>query len=241
MRSLQVFVSIGIATLLLNACSNGGSNQIVTSTATPTSAAHKTSTTPTSPASSTQVADQLITKPTNNKIFLDKPVIAKNPAGNVTAVLQQAAPPPYGLIATTSKARRQQELLARVNLQKTNPDRDPFSTLPGTVAIPSPPAPPPLKLPPLVPPQPVAVKPPRPYVPPQPVQKEAETVKVTGAVEIAGRRYAIVSVPGDVTSQYVRVGQRIAGDKVLVKYIETDGTPMVILQQNGVEFTRYIR
>ncbi|WP_019500670.1 hypothetical protein [Pseudanabaena sp. PCC 6802] len=239
MRSLQAFISLGIATLLLNACSNAEPPQIVTSTATPTSAVHKTSTATTSPASAPKLAARTPTTPIKTKIFLDKPVTTQNPVSNVSAVLRQAAPPPYGLIATTSKAKRQQELLARVNVQ-TNPDRDPFSTLPGTVAIPPPP-PPPLKLPPLVPPQPLAVKPPRPYVLPQPVLKEAETVKVTGTVEIAGRRYAIVSVPGDVTSQYVREGQRIAGNKVLVKYIETGGTPMVILQQNGVEFARYIK
>lgn len=241
MRSLQAFISLGLATLLLNACSNGEPPQVVTSTATPTSAANKTSAdTTTSPTSSPKLSDRPTATSIKAKIFLDKPVTTRNPSSNVAAVLQKAAPPPYGLIATTSKARRQQELLARVNLQ-TNPDRDPFATLPGTVAIPSPPPPPPLKLPPLVPPQPLAVKPSRPYVPPQPALKEAETVKVTGAVEIAGRRYAIVSVPGDVTSQYVREGQRIAGNKVLVKYIETNGTPMVILQQNGVEFARYIR
>jgi hypothetical protein len=236
MRSLQVLVSLGIATLLLNAC-NGSSNQIVTSTATPTSAAYKTSATNTSPTSPPKLAEQPTAKSIKTKVFLDKPVTTRNSAGNLSAVLRQAAPPPYGLIETTSKTRRQQELLARVNVQ-TNPNRDPFSTLPGTVAIPPPP---PLKLPPIAPPPRSVVKPPRPYVPPQPVLREAETVKVTGAVEIAGRRYAIVSVPGDVTSQYVREGQRIAGNKVLVKYIDTNGTPMVILQQNGVEFTRYIR
>lgn len=239
MRGLQVVISLGMATLMLNSCSNRESTQIVTTTATPTSEVYTTSATPTSPTSSAKVADRSTTVPIKNKIFLDKPITAQNPVSNTAAVLPQTVPPPNGLIATTSKAQRQQELLARVNLQRSG--HDPFSTLPGTVALPPAPPPPPLKFPPLVPPQPLAVKPPRPYVPPQPVLKEAETVKITGAVEIAGRRYAIVSVPGDVTSQYVREGQRIAGNKVLVKYIETYGTPMVILQQNGVEFTRYIR
>jgi multidrug efflux pump subunit AcrA (membrane-fusion protein) len=114
--------------------------------------------------------------------------------------------------------------------------------LPGTIPEPPlkplPPLPP-LKLPPR--PQAIAAPQPIPYVPPQPKPKEAETVTVTGTVEIAGQRYAILSVPGDVTSQYVRAGQRIAGDKVLVKSIETYGTPRVVLQQNGVEFTRYIK
>jgi hypothetical protein len=228
-----------MATLLLPACSNGGSPPIVTSTATPTTVANKAVSAPISPKKFT---DRTIATPTTqkSKIFLDRPTAktSQSSPARISAVLGQAAPPPYGLIATTDKSRRQQELLARVNLQ-TNSNRDPFSTLPGSVAIPA--APPPLKLPPrpLVVPQPLVVASPRPYIPPQP--KEAETVKVTGAVEIAGQRYAIVSVPGDVTSQYVRVGQRIAGDKVLVKYIETYGTPRVVLQQNGVEFTRYIK
>jgi hypothetical protein len=135
-------------------------------------------------------------------------------------------------------------LLSQVNVQAqaTPTGRDPFAPLPGT--IPEPPLKP---LPPLpqlkLPARPQAIAAPQPiaYVPPQPKLREAETVTLTGTVEIAGKRYAILSVPGDVTSQYVRAGQRIAGDKVLVKSIETYGTPSVVLQQNGIEFTRYIK
>lgn len=235
MCSLHQILILATATLWLNACSNGVSTPIATSTATPTS-------TPATTATTTAKNTVSVSTLTSKSIFKPAP-ITPNSRLQISAALGQAAPS-YGLIATTDKFRRQQELLAQVNVQaQANPTgRDPFAPLPGTV--PEPPLPPLPKLPPLrlpVQPQPIAAPPKISYIPPQPKPKEAETVTVTGTVEIAGQRYAIVSVPGDVTSQYVRAGQRIAGDKVLVKSIETYGTPRVVLQQNGIDFTRYIK
>ncbi len=232
MRSLSQILILATATLWLNACSNGESTPIATSTATSTST--PTATTPT--AKKTVSVSTL----TSKSIFKPAPA-TPNSRPKISAVLDRAAPS-YGLIATTNKSLRQQELLAQVSVQaKANPtNRDPFAPLPGTI-----PEPPLAPLPPLprlrLPSRPQPIAAPIPYVPPQPKLREAETVTVTGTVDIAGRRYAILSVPGDVTSQYVRAGQRIAGDKVLVKSIETYGTPRVVLQQNGIEFTRYIK
>jgi hypothetical protein len=238
MRSLYQILFLATTTLWLNACSSGVSTPIATSTATSTSSSPTANPTPNSTTKSTVSVSTL----TSKSIFKPAPA-TPNSRPLISAVLGHAAPS-YGLIATTNKSLRQQELLSQVNVQaKASPtDRDPFAPLPGTIPEPPlkplPPLPP-LKLPPR--PQAIAAPQPIPYVPPQPKLKEAETVTVTGTVDIAGQRYAILSVPGDVTSQYVRAGQRIAGDKVLVKSIETYGTPRVVLQQNGVEFTRYIK
>lgn len=64
----------------------------------------------------------------------------------------------------------------------------------------------------------------------------AQGVSVTGVVTIGNENYAIVQSPVDGSSQYVRAGQRLANDQVLVKRIEVQGgSPMVILEQNGIE------
>jgi hypothetical protein len=143
------------------------------------------------------------------------------------------------LIDPTSKSKRQEELNYRVN-GNTNQGRDPFAVIPGSVPIPrfTPPTPP-------VRPVFQSVRPPvryaaRPaYTQPQP--KPEQKIVVSGAVEIGGSRYAIISVPGDVTSRYVRAGDRIAG-RVLVKRIEMSGAvSRVVLQQNGVESVHTIQ
>lgn len=149
------------------------------------------------------------------------------------------------LTEPTSKTKRQQELATRVNYDRGNVGRDPFTTLPGSLNLPPVNIPAPIQIPVALPaanPQPLVSKPIRSvpkstYTPPR---KEAELMTISGAVEIGGDRYAIVSVPGEATSQYVRAGEKLAQDKVLVKYIEMSGTPKVILQQNGVEFVRYV-
>lgn len=237
MRSLPQILLLATSTLCLNACSNG----VVTPIPTPIATSTATNATP---AANTTTKDVSVSTLTSKSVFL--PVSATpNSQLKVSSVLNRAAPS-YGLTATTNKYLRQQQLLAQVNEEaKANlaANRDPFAPLPGTV--PEPPLAPLRSLPPLpqlklpTRPQPIAAPQQISYVPPKP--KEAETVTLTGTVEIAGQRYAILSVPGDVTSQYVRAGQRIAGDKVLVKSIETYGTPRVVLQQNGTEFTRYIK
>lgn len=72
-----------------------------------------------------------------------------------------------------------------------------------------------------------------------PDTKAAEGTKVTGTVEISGTIYAIIDAFGESTSRYVRVGQMISNGRVLVKRIDTNAEPpIVVLQQNGVEILR---
>lgn len=65
----------------------------------------------------------------------------------------------------------------------------------------------------------------------------ASSVQVTGVVQINGARYAIVKAPGEPTSRYVRVGDRLANGTILVKRIETrsGSQPTVVLEENGIE------
>jgi hypothetical protein len=72
----------------------------------------------------------------------------------------------------------------------------------------------------------------------QPEPTEAKSIGVTGVMDMAGTQYAIVNVPGEPTSRYVKVGQRLANNQVLVKRIEMLGTPTVVFQQFNVEVPR---
>lgn len=93
-------------------------------------------------------------------------------------------------------------------------------------------------LPPVVPGS-VSTLPPPPALP-QP--DLAKTVAVTGVVQIGSDPQAIVKVPNEATSRYVRVGQLLANGQVLVKRIEiSEGAdPTVILEQYGVEVSRAV-
>jgi hypothetical protein len=74
-----------------------------------------------------------------------------------------------------------------------------------------------------------------------PDTKAAEGTKITGTVEVSGTIYAIVSAFGESTSRYVRTGQMISNGRVLVKRIDTNAEPpIVVLQQNGVEVLRAV-
>jgi hypothetical protein len=77
-------------------------------------------------------------------------------------------------------------------------------------------------------------------VPPPPDPAEAKAVKVSGVLQIGQEIVAIASVPGDrLPTRTIRVGQKIADGKVLVKAIDTTGlTPTVILEQFGIEVRR---
>ena len=75
--------------------------------------------------------------------------------------------------------------------------------------------------------------------PPPPDTRAAEGTRVTGTVEVSGTIYAIINAFGEPTSRYVRAGQLISNGKVLVKRIDTNAEPpIVVLQQNGVEVLR---
>jgi len=72
-----------------------------------------------------------------------------------------------------------------------------------------------------------------------PDTKLAEGAKVTGTVELSGTVYAIISAADEPSARYVKAGQLISNGKVLVKRIDTNAEPpIVVLQQNGVEVLR---
>lgn len=76
-------------------------------------------------------------------------------------------------------------------------------------------------------------------LPPLPTATLANTVEVTGVVNVGGIRQAIVKAPNEETSRYVREGQRLSGGQILVKRIDLTGAePVVILEENGVEVSR---
>lgn len=132
------------------------------------------------------------------------------------------------------------------------------STAPQSPAsLPTSPVPPLPNLPPApVPTVPVPVQPPSglpaqppvtvtaPQQPPAPAVTTlpaVQTIQVSGVVEIAGQVSAIVSVPDEGSSRSVTVGDRIANGQVLIKRIDIGGgTPVVVLEQNGIEVMRSV-
>lgn len=74
-----------------------------------------------------------------------------------------------------------------------------------------------------------------------PDTKAAEGTVVTGTVEIGGTIYAIIQATDEPTPRNVRAGQLISNGRVLVKRIDTNSEPpIVVLQQNGVEVLRAV-
>jgi len=65
----------------------------------------------------------------------------------------------------------------------------------------------------------------------------ASQVEVSGVASINGEKYAIVKAPGEPTSRYVKVGDRLSNGTVLVKRIESrpGGSPMVVFEERGEE------
>lgn len=98
-------------------------------------------------------------------------------------------------------------------------------------------------------PPPVRVQPPNtPLVLPTPIARLptipqpviAQTISVSGVIQMGNEPYAIVRA-GNEPERYVRVGDRIAGGSVRVKRIETSAfEPRVILEENGIEVARPI-
>jgi len=82
-----------------------------------------------------------------------------------------------------------------------------------------------------------------PVSPPPPQEPElASNVAVTGVIQIGNETQAIVQVPNEGTSRYVRVGQRLSNGQVLVKRIEMNegSEPIVILEEYGIEVARVV-
>lgn len=81
-----------------------------------------------------------------------------------------------------------------------------------------------------------------PVLPPPQEPNLARAVAVTGVVQVGNEPQAIVKVPNEATSRYVRVGQRLSNGQVLVKRIEINegSDPIVVLEQYNTEVSRVV-
>ena len=70
----------------------------------------------------------------------------------------------------------------------------------------------------------------------------AQTVGVSGVIEVGGRTQVIVRLPNESFSRYVEVGDRIYDGKIKIKRVEGEQTlsPIVILEESGVEVSRKV-
>jgi predicted small lipoprotein YifL len=70
----------------------------------------------------------------------------------------------------------------------------------------------------------------------------ASTIEITGVVQVGTQVSAIVQVPNEGSSRYVRPGDYLASGRVLVKRIDItpNEEPRVILVQDGVEVVRTV-
>ena len=78
--------------------------------------------------------------------------------------------------------------------------------------------------------------------PPQQEPDLAKNVAVKGVIQVGEEYQAIVQVPNEATSRYVRVGQRLSNGQVLIKRIEMNegSDPIVVLEQYGVEVAKTV-
>jgi Tfp pilus assembly protein PilP len=75
---------------------------------------------------------------------------------------------------------------------------------------------------------------------PVPAHRLSEAIEISGVVEVGGKTSVIVQVPNEQTSRYVHVGEYVSNGNVLVKRVEMGIEPVVILEENGTEVTRYV-
>jgi hypothetical protein len=70
----------------------------------------------------------------------------------------------------------------------------------------------------------------------------ARNIGVSGVIEVEGKTQVIVKLPNENFSRYVEVGDRISDGKIKVKRVEGSQTltPMVILEEAGIEVTRRV-
>jgi hypothetical protein len=80
-----------------------------------------------------------------------------------------------------------------------------------------------------------------PVLPPAPQPEIANSVFVSGVVQVGKEPQAIIKVPNEPTSRYVQAGDRLSNG-VLVKRIEMNegSSPLVILEQYGIEVARMV-
>ena len=70
----------------------------------------------------------------------------------------------------------------------------------------------------------------------------AQDVIISGLIDVNGRPKLIVNAPEEATSRYVEVGQYLSNGQILVKSIDLNyfPTPLVILEQSGIEVAKTI-
>jgi hypothetical protein len=70
----------------------------------------------------------------------------------------------------------------------------------------------------------------------------AQNVIISGLIEVDGRPKLIVEAPEESSSRYVEIGQYLSNGQILVKSIDMNHfpTPLVILEQSGVEVAKAI-
>lgn len=80
---------------------------------------------------------------------------------------------------------------------------------------------------------------PVPVAPPSPTAL-AESIEVSGVVQVGGKWNVIVKEPNASSSRYVAVGEYLENGKVLVKKVVSPASadPIVVLQQDGVEIRK---
>lgn len=81
-----------------------------------------------------------------------------------------------------------------------------------------------------------------PVLPPTATAEAAQAIEVTGVIAVGNTPQAIVQTPGEPSSRYVSVGQRLANGRVLVKRIDINpgGEPVVVFEQNGIEVAKSV-
>ena len=182
--------------------------------------------------------------PSTTQVAVDKP-FDEPPMANQNPVTTALAP---GLIQPTNATQRVKQVpkgrddpFALLFVQPKITVRQPPKTVaPRTELKPNIPNPSRNILPPSLPVS--TLKPALPLPPALPEPDLARSVVVTGVVQVGSDPQAIVKVPSETTSRYVRMGQRLANGQVLVKRIEINqgSDPIVILEQYGIEVDKTV-
>lgn len=73
-----------------------------------------------------------------------------------------------------------------------------------------------------------------------PVRSAAETLEISGVVQVGGKTHVIIRAGNEYTSRYAAVGERVSNGKVLIKRVEMGLEPVVILEQAGREIVRSV-
>jgi hypothetical protein len=81
-----------------------------------------------------------------------------------------------------------------------------------------------------------------PLPPALPPTNLADSVEISGVMQIGGKTMVIAKTPNDSSARYVQAGDVVAGGQVHVKSVQIGprGEPIVVLEQNGVEVTKSV-